>query len=103
MKLPLVIIAVSACRSVLVNGFAFPSPLSSSSRARAHIETRGGFGHLKAEVSAEDSSSGTTKAKERQTLGLLTFDLDDTLYPIDKVVAEANGKPTLKVRTNPDL
>lgn len=28
--------------------------------------------------------------KESQTLGLLTFDLDDTLYPIAKVEEEAN-------------
>lgn len=28
--------------------------------------------------------------KETQTLGLLTFDLDDTLYPIDLVEKEAN-------------
>ena len=38
--------------------------------------------------SQEDGNGGE---KERQTLGLLTFDLDDTLYPIAPVVAEANG------------
>lgn len=30
------------------------------------------------------------RASERQTLGLLTFDLDDTLYPIDTVEQAAN-------------
>jgi hypothetical protein len=29
---------------------------------------------------------------EVQELGLLTFDLDDTLYPIDQVVKAANGE-----------
>ena len=32
------------------------------------------------------------KKRECQKLGLLTFDLDDTLYPIAPVVDEANGK-----------
>jgi hypothetical protein len=36
------------------------------------------------------SSSGDQQRKETQILGLLTFDLDDTLYPIAKVEAEAN-------------
>lgn len=77
MKIPalclLLVIASSACS---VFGFANQA-----------TNTRRGF-LVKAE--ADDSSS--PKAKETQTLGLLTFDLDDTLYPIDKVVAEANGK-----------
>ena len=34
--------------------------------------------------------SSTKTAAEKQTLGLLTFDLDDTLYPINKVEEEAN-------------
>lgn len=35
-----------------------------------------------------------TKAEknEKQTLGLLTFDLDDTLYPVSTVLEEANGR-----------
>jgi len=35
-------------------------------------------------------STKSPPAKETQTLGLLTFDLDDTLYPIAKVEEEAN-------------
>jgi putative hydrolase of the HAD superfamily len=37
---------------------------------------------------AASSSSATVKTK---TLGLLTFDLDDTLYPIEPVINEANA------------
>ncbi len=37
------------------------------------------------EASAEPSNSGT------KSLGLLTFDLDDTLYPIAQIVEDANG------------
>jgi len=37
--------------------------------------------------STEDDSSSPVKKKK---LGLLTFDLDDTLYPIDVVLSEAN-------------
>ena len=35
----------------------------------------------------EDTS---TKPSTKQSAGLITFDLDDTLYPIDKVIDEAN-------------
>jgi FMN phosphatase YigB (HAD superfamily) len=37
------------------------------------------------------TSSSDTKKKKKKTLGLITFDLDDTLYPIDPVIAEANA------------
>jgi FMN phosphatase YigB (HAD superfamily) len=45
---------------------------------------------------AADSATESTKAvssssaKPKPTLGLLTFDLDDTLYPVDPVINEAN-------------
>ena len=42
--------------------------------------------------SKQGSEAEVVAKKESQTLGLLTFDLDDTLYPIAPVVAEANGK-----------
>ncbi len=38
-----------------------------------------------------DATATATKPKV-QELGLLTFDLDDTLYPIEPVVKAANGK-----------
>lgn len=40
----------------------------------------------------EDKATTTTSKPKVQELGLLTFDLDDTLYPIDAVVKAANGK-----------
>ena len=36
------------------------------------------------------STAPTTTQEEKQTLGLITFDLDDTLYPIEKVEQAAN-------------
>lgn len=40
--------------------------------------------------STTSASAGTPPKKETQTLGLLTFDLDDSLYPIAQVEEEAN-------------
>ena len=40
--------------------------------------------------SATASSSTTAKLDTKPTLGLLTFDLDDTLYPVAPVIDEAN-------------
>ena len=40
--------------------------------------------------SATTSSSTTAKLDTKPTLGLLTFDLDDTLYPVAPVIDEAN-------------
>jgi len=45
---------------------------------------------LSAETAVSDSSSAPTKPK-LQSIGLLTFDLDDTLYPIATVVKDANA------------
>ena len=40
----------------------------------------------------EESKTVTTAAPETKQIGLLTFDLDDTLYPIEPCVAAANSK-----------
>lgn len=56
-------------------GTTIPTGTTSLSRSSVHV--------LRAQE--EDS-----KESEKQKLGLLTFDLDDTLYPIAPVVAEAN-------------
>lgn len=45
---------------------------------------------LAAETSTTTAKSAPTKTKKK-TLGLLTFDLDDTLYPIAPVIREANA------------
>ena len=39
----------------------------------------------------EEGATATTSKPKVQELGLLTFDLDDTLYPIEPVVKAANG------------
>lgn len=41
-------------------------------------------------MSSEQPQTATT-TKKKQPLGLLTFDLDDTLYPIAPVIREANA------------
>lgn len=46
---------------------------------------------LRAEVETEESSSPETSSIPTKTLGLVTFDLDDTLYPILPVIQEANA------------
>lgn len=43
----------------------------------------------------EDGATATATKPKTQELGLLTFDLDDTLYPIEPVVKAANGKTRL--------
>ena len=40
---------------------------------------------------ADATTSTTTKEKKKKRLGLITFDLDDTLYPIAPVLDEANA------------
>ena len=54
---------------------------------------------LKAEDAESSGSVATTAAGTPKTeqLGLLTFDLDDTLYPIDPIVQDANGKEIIDV------
>jgi putative hydrolase of the HAD superfamily len=63
---------------------AFVPPAPQASRVAA---VRGAQPTDTAE-NAEAASSATAKTK---TLGLLTFDLDDTLYPIEPVINEANA------------
>lgn len=45
---------------------------------------------LRASTSSSETKASSTTAPKTKTLGLLTFDLDDTLYPIDTVIQEAN-------------
>ena len=43
----------------------------------------------------EDAATTTPTRPKVQELGLLTFDLDDTLYPIAPVLDAANGESTI--------
>ncbi|GAX27822.1 hypothetical protein FisN_13Hh071 [Fistulifera solaris] len=45
---------------------------------------------LQASTSSSETKASSTSTPKTKTLGLLTFDLDDTLYPIDTVIQEAN-------------
>jgi hypothetical protein len=70
---------------VLVRSFSFPhgSPWTAQSRTQASScpldpRLRHGSGRLRS-------------LEARKTLGLLTFDLDDSLYPVEVVVEEANS------------
>lgn len=76
------LVATTACiwNSCGVTGFS-TLPQQMGSRLGAVV--------LRSQSEQSKEAEVATK-KEHQTLGLLTFDLDDTLYPIDKVVAEAN-------------
>jgi FMN phosphatase YigB (HAD superfamily) len=41
-------------------------------------------------ISSSTAASKSKNGKKPKTLGLITFDLDDTLYPIAPVIEEAN-------------
>lgn len=77
--------------SAPVDAFLVSRPLSprrtsSSSSSSCGSTTK----RASLEVDSSSSSSEPSPATSRKTLGLLTFDLDDTLYPIDVVIDEAN-------------
>lgn len=76
------VLSVVSTGAVLAAAFVPPAPQASRVAA-----VRGAQPTDTAE-NAEAASSATAKTK---TLGLLTFDLDDTLYPIEPVINEANA------------
>ena len=51
---------------------------------------------LYADTAVSDASTASPKSKVKD-IGLLTFDLDDTLYPIAPVVEDANGMLNIHV------
>lgn len=61
-------------------------PCSSSYRRHCQLV------RLQAEKTESDGSSVVTVPKKVEEIGLLTFDLDDTLFPIAPVVEDANGE-----------
>ena len=69
----------------LVSSFA---PLSSSRRV---VVSKSSHSSTSTEEQESDTKKGTTKLKKKRRLGLITFDLDDTLYPIAPVLDEANA------------
>ena len=69
-----------------VSSFA---PLSSSSRRV--LVSKSSHRSTSTEEQESDTKKSTTKLKKKRRLGLITFDLDDTLYPIAPVLDEANA------------
>jgi hypothetical protein len=69
----------------LVSSFA---PLSSSRRV---VVSKSSHSSSSTEEQESDTKKSTTKLKKKRRLGLITFDLDDTLYPIAPVLDEANA------------
>lgn len=63
------------------------SSISSSSSSSLHSQTE----EASAAVKTTYSDASITVSPRTKTLGLLTFDLDDTLYPIQPVINEANA------------
>ena len=58
--------------------------------AKAFQSPRLGYVRRQSSLFSTDSKT-TPTATKKKTLGLLTFDLDDTLYPVDVVLREADA------------
>lgn len=67
-------------------------PASSFSPAVAHTRRVARASTILSSTSSTDAqiTTSTTSEKRQKYLGLLTFDLDDSLYPLEKVINEAN-------------
>jgi hypothetical protein len=74
-------------RTVGVSPSSVVGPCSILNRRHQNHHVR-----LHAEQTESDGSAVATATKQVQEIGLLTFDLDDTLYPIAPVVEDANGE-----------
>mmetsp|Transcript_23617 Transcript_23617/g.40256 ORF Transcript_23617/g.40256 Transcript_23617/m.40256 type:complete len:429 (-) Transcript_23617:126-1412(-) len=61
---------------------------STNSNVSGHQRLR--IGALFSTTTEDNESTSATATKKKKKLGLLTFDLDDTLYPIAPVLDEAN-------------
>jgi hypothetical protein len=83
MKVPIGLLLLFASLVTLIEAFT----ASSSPPGRHHLQHRW-FASTQEEGAT--TAVKTPKSKTQQ-LGLLTFDLDDTLYPIELVVRAANG------------
>ncbi|KAL9178571.1 hypothetical protein ACHAXT_001909 [Thalassiosira profunda] len=98
MKLPtcLALAALAAALAHRAEGFSLrmqslPPPLRSvaippPSRSKSIVAPR----RATAAATVEEPSLPAEAPKKTQTLGLLTFDLDDSLYPIEPVLHDAN-------------
>ena len=83
MKIPFTLFQVVALSGGSTHAF-----LATNNNHRRIVSTSTSTLHSSTETS--DASASTAKSGV-QSIGLLTFDLDDTLYPIDQIVNDANG------------
>jgi hypothetical protein len=83
MKVPIGLLLLFARLATVIEAFT----ASSSPPGRYHLQQR-----WFASTQEEGATTAVKAPKSKtQQLGLLTFDLDDTLYPIELVVRAANG------------
>jgi hypothetical protein len=88
----LLLLVVVHCtqQSVVVQAFVVPRQLyvpNKTSRFRLQVQDE----KVESLSSSPSSSIATASSTITKEIGLLTFDLDDTLYPIAPVVRDANG------------
>jgi hypothetical protein len=81
-------VSVTILQLLVVLGSSANAFLPSNTNKRQVVSTS--TSTLYAETAASDTSTASSKPNVK-TLGLLTFDLDDTLYPIAQCVKSANG------------
>jgi len=70
-------------------------PVSAAGKIAVASSSSSSAGGAKSDGS---SAAGATTAPAERTLGLLTFDLDDTLFPTSRVVSDANDKMIERMR-----
>jgi hypothetical protein len=89
-------IALQAIVSIvlLVDSAAFAPSHHRLSRVPA-VSTR-----LRDAEAQTESAPAAASVPEVKEIGLLTFDLDDTLYPIDQVIKAANGESSVDKRAH---
>lgn len=81
-------VSVSTLKLFAVLGSGANAFLPSNQNHRQIVSTT--TSQLYSETSVSEASSETSKSSVK-SLGLLTFDLDDTLYPIAQIVEDANS------------
>mmetsp|Transcript_23616 Transcript_23616/g.40254 ORF Transcript_23616/g.40254 Transcript_23616/m.40254 type:complete len:429 (-) Transcript_23616:126-1412(-) len=91
-------VALLASLSLQAPSFSVGFHVSPSGGGRVAASTKSNVsGHQRLRIGAlfsttteDNESTSATATKKKKKLGLLTFDLDDTLYPIAPVLDEAN-------------
>ena len=89
-SLPLLLAAIASRSLAFVPSQTFIS-CQTEIRSTSHVSLASTADDENDDVpAAPEAETTATKAKNKATLGLITFDLDDTLYPVGPVFTEAN-------------